>query len=261
MTARPRVGVIFRPALAPERLREYVETVADTGLDDLWLWEDCFLEGGLSSATAALAWSSSIRVGIGLLPVPLRNPAVAAMEIATVSRLFPGRFVPAVGHGILSWMDQVGARAASPMGLLREAVTATRALLHGETVTISGDYVRLDGVALDWPPADVPPLLVGARGPKTLALAGELADGIVLDADVGSPDGVRAAIAASAAKRPQQVVVYVPIAAGDAAADVARSIAEYADAGATTIALQPATDDPDVLATIRVAGDAKAQLG
>jgi alkanesulfonate monooxygenase SsuD/methylene tetrahydromethanopterin reductase-like flavin-dependent oxidoreductase (luciferase family) len=257
MTTPPRVGVIFRPALPPERLREFVETVENAGLDDLWLWEDCFLEGGLSSATAALAWSSSLRVGIGLLPVPLRNPAVAAMEIATVSRLFPGRFAPAVGHGILSWMEQVGALAASPTTLLREWVTATRALLHGETVTVSGDYVRLDGVALDWPPADVPPLLVGARGPKTLALAGELADGIVLDAEVGSPEGVRAAIATSAARRPQEVIVYVPIAAGDAVGDVARTITQYADAGATTIALQPEADDPDVIATIRRAGEAK----
>jgi alkanesulfonate monooxygenase SsuD/methylene tetrahydromethanopterin reductase-like flavin-dependent oxidoreductase (luciferase family) len=255
------VGVIFRPQLPPEQLRSYVETVDSIGLDDLWLWEDCFLEGGLSSATAALAWSSTIRVGIGLLPVPLRNPAVAAMEIATLSRLFPHRFIPAVGHGILSWMDQVGAGAASPTTLLREWVTASRALLHGETVTVSGDYVRLDAVALDWPPIDVPPLLVGARGPKTLALAGELADGIVLDAEVGSPDGVRAAITTAAARRSHEVVVYVPIATADAVADVARTIQAYADAGATTVVMQPAGDDPDVAATIRLAGAAKAQLG
>jgi alkanesulfonate monooxygenase SsuD/methylene tetrahydromethanopterin reductase-like flavin-dependent oxidoreductase (luciferase family) len=264
MTARPRVGVIFRPNLAPERLRRYVETVEDTGLDDLWLWEDCFYEGGLTSASAALAWSTSIRVGVGLLPVPLRNPALAAMEIATVSRLFPGRFTPAVGHGVLTWMEQVGARAASPMGLLRESVTATRALLHGETVTVAGDYVRLDRVALDWPPIDVPPVLVGARGHKTLALAGELADGIVLDAEVTpggiSPDAVRDAIATSAASRPQQVVVYVPITAADPVAEVARTIRAYADAGATTVAMQPAPEDPDVDATIRLAASARSRL-
>jgi alkanesulfonate monooxygenase SsuD/methylene tetrahydromethanopterin reductase-like flavin-dependent oxidoreductase (luciferase family) len=261
MSPTPRVGVIFLPQLPPEQLRSYVETVDNVGLDDLWLWEDCFLEGGLSSATAALAWSSTIRVGIGLLPVPLRNPAVAAMEIATVSRLFPHRFVPAVGHGVLSWMEQVGAGAASPTTLLREWVTASRALLHGETVTVSGDYIRLDAVALDWPPLDVPPLLVGARGPKTLALAGELADGIVLDAVVGSPDGVRAAISTAAARRPHEVVVYLPVTPGQAVESVVQAIAGYADAGATTVVLQPEPDDPDVIATIRLAGDAKARLG
>ena len=77
------------------------------------MWEDRFAEGGLTTATAALAWSSSLRIGLGLMPVPLRNPALAGMEVATLARLFPGRFVPAVGHGVLPWMEQVGARAAT----------------------------------------------------------------------------------------------------------------------------------------------------
>jgi alkanesulfonate monooxygenase SsuD/methylene tetrahydromethanopterin reductase-like flavin-dependent oxidoreductase (luciferase family) len=128
----PRVGVLFRPQLPPERLREFVASAEASGLDDVWMWEDCFLEGGLTSAAAALAWSSSVRIGLGLMPVPLRNPALAAMEIATLARLFPGRFVPAVGHGVLTWMDQVGARAPAPMTLLREWVTATRSLLKGD---------------------------------------------------------------------------------------------------------------------------------
>jgi alkanesulfonate monooxygenase SsuD/methylene tetrahydromethanopterin reductase-like flavin-dependent oxidoreductase (luciferase family) len=284
----PRVGVVFRPQLPPERLRDYVTAAETAGLDDAWLWEDCFLEGGLTAATAALAWTSSIRVGVGLMPVPFRNPALAAMEMSTVARLFPGRFAPAAGHGVLAWMDQVGAGAASPMKLLREWVTAARALLHGETVTVSGEYVRLAGVALDWPPAEVPPLLVGARGPKTLALGGELADGLVLDVDI-SPAGVRRAIATAAAARPHDVVVYVLCGTGPgslervqaelqgpdagktgealaertamgSAADVAATIRAYADAGATTVILQPTGDDPDPAAVIELAAAARAVL-
>src|SRR5713101_5199800 len=163
----PRVGIVFRPQLPPERLRDFVASAEAAGLDDVWLWEDCFLEGGLTSAAAALAWSDSVRVGLGLMPVPLRNPALASMEIATLARLFPGRFVPAAGHGVTRWMSQVGAHAASPMTLLSEWVSATRALLNAETVTVNGVYVRLDEVSLDWPPTSVPHLLVGARGQKT----------------------------------------------------------------------------------------------
>jgi 5,10-methylenetetrahydromethanopterin reductase len=279
----PRVGVVFRPQLPPERLREFVASAEAGGLDDVWLWEDCFLEGGVAGAAAALAWSGSLRIGLGLMPVPFRNPALAAMEIATLARLFPGRFIPAAGHGVLSWMDQVGARVSSPLTLLREWVTAVRSLLHGQTVTVSGQHVRLNGVALDWPPAVVPPLLVGARGPKTLALAGEVADGLVLDADI-SPDGVRKSVATAAAARPHDVVAYLPSAAGPGAReridaelgqsertaahwaavgspeDVAGAIRAFAAAGATTVVLQPTGDDPDVAATVRLAADARAAL-
>jgi hypothetical protein len=65
-------------------------------------------------------------------------------------------------------------------------------------------------------PTSVPPLLVGARGQKTLALAGQIADGLVLDAGL-SPDGVRAAVATAAAARRQEVVVYLPCGAGHGA--------------------------------------------
>ncbi|MFC6345327.1 LLM class flavin-dependent oxidoreductase, partial [Nocardioides hankookensis] len=67
-------GVVFRPQSPPEELRAVVEHAEAAGLAELWLWEDCFLEGGLTTAAAALAWSTRLQVGIGLRPVPLRTP-------------------------------------------------------------------------------------------------------------------------------------------------------------------------------------------
>jgi alkanesulfonate monooxygenase SsuD/methylene tetrahydromethanopterin reductase-like flavin-dependent oxidoreductase (luciferase family) len=279
----PRIGLIIRPEWPPERLRGLAAAVEAAGLDDVWLWEDCFWSGGVAAVSAALAATSTVRVGLGLMPAPLRNPVLAAMEISGLARLYPGRFVPAAGHGVLPWMKQVGAAVDSPMGLLREWVAAVRALLHGETLTVSGQYVRLDHVALDWPPESVPPLLVGARGPKTLALAGELADGLCLDASL-TPAGVARAIEQSAARRSHEVVVYLPIGSAPGSAErilqqlreptdplaertalgtpaeVAASIRAYADAGATTIALQPTPDDPDIEGTLALAAEARAHL-
>jgi alkanesulfonate monooxygenase SsuD/methylene tetrahydromethanopterin reductase-like flavin-dependent oxidoreductase (luciferase family) len=184
--------VTFRPQSPPEELRAAVQAADRAGIAELWLWEDCFAEGGLTSAAAALSCSSRIKVGVGLLPVPLRNPALAAMEIAALARLFPGRFMPGLGHGVQQWMGQVGAAVPSPMTLLREYTSAVQDLLRGEVVTTDGRYVQLDQVKLDWPPDQVPPVLVGARGPRTLRLAGELADGVILDS-VDTADEVRAA--------------------------------------------------------------------
>ncbi|HTW10743.1 MAG TPA: LLM class flavin-dependent oxidoreductase [Acidimicrobiales bacterium] len=271
------LGLVFLPQLAPERLRAVSQAADEAGLEELWLWEDCFFESGVASAAAALAWTNRAGVGIGLLPVPLRNVALAAMEIATMQRLFPGRVRVAVGHGVQSWMGQVGARAASPLSLLREHLSALRCLLDGQEVTTTGQYVRLDGVRLEWPPLAPPELLAGASGPRSLRLSGELADGTVLTGGT-SPDGVRRARglieqgrAVSGRDGRHDMVVYLLAATGPGAEDrllreyqkwgfgpgervgvagdadeVARAIGEFVRAGAGTVVLQPTADEPDM---------------
>jgi alkanesulfonate monooxygenase SsuD/methylene tetrahydromethanopterin reductase-like flavin-dependent oxidoreductase (luciferase family) len=250
------LGAIFRPQLPPERLRAVVLAAEDAGLDELWLWEDCFREGGISSVAAALAWTTRLRVGVGLLPVPLRNVALTAMELATLQRMFPDRALVGIGHGVQEWMEQVGARVDSPVTLLREYTIALRALLRGERVTVEGRYVRLDDVALDWPPDPVPPVFVGAVGPRTLRLAGELADGTILTAST-TAEGVREARrlideAHDAAGRTDQhrLIVYLESAVdgAGAAAEVAR---RWADAGADTVVFQPTDDNSDPEAFVR----------
>ncbi|GIE75836.1 oxidoreductase [Actinoplanes philippinensis] len=268
------VGAIALPQLPPERFRGVVEAAEEAGLEELWLWEDCFLTSGVATVSAALAWTDRLTVGVGLLPVPLRNVAIAAMELATLHRLFPGRARIGVGHGVQDWMGQVGARAGSPMTLLREHVTALRELLAGERVTVDGRYVHLDGVALDWPPTAAAPVLVGASGPKTLRLAGEIGDGVIISAG-NTPDDVRAARAVIG---DSPLVVYLHTATGPGAAErlegervrwgydtiedravsgdadaVAEQVGRWAEAGADTVVLQPAPDDPDPEGFVRFA--------
>ncbi|MEW2076127.1 LLM class flavin-dependent oxidoreductase [Streptomyces sp. NPDC013433] len=271
------LGAVFRPQLAPERLRAVAELADDVGLEELWLWEDCFREGGISTAAAALAWTERVRVGVGLLPVPLRNVAMTAMEAAGLHRMFPGRAILGVGHGVQDWMGQVGARAESPLTLLRERLVALRALLGGERVTTEGRYVRLDDVALDWPPQGPVEVLAGATGPRTVRLTGEAADGTILTADT-PPEGVRQArrlidegrAAAGRTDGPHKVVVYLLAATGVGAGErvradlvaegvdgeaevgvagdagtVAKAVRRLAEAGADSVILQPTSDEPD----------------
>jgi alkanesulfonate monooxygenase SsuD/methylene tetrahydromethanopterin reductase-like flavin-dependent oxidoreductase (luciferase family) len=272
MTPRPRIGAVYRPQVAPENLAAAARAADDAGLDELWLWEDCFLSGGVSSAAIALANSARLTVGIGVLPVPMRNVALAAMEIATLHRAFPGRLRVGVGHGVQEWMGQIGVRAESPMTLLREYLTCLTALLRGETVSFDGRYVHLEDVALDWPPTTDVEVLAAAMGPRTLALSGELAAGTVLPGGT-TPDQVRAAVAGirrgqeGRAASPHSVVTYLLCATGldaserileeiahweyrptddihvtgDAAA-IASGLRRWVDAGSDTVVLQPAAD-------------------
>lgn len=228
------MGCVFRPQFAPERIASTASAADAAGLDELWLWEDCFLSGGISSAAIALSNSHHLRVGVGVLPVPMRNVALTAMEIATLARAFPGRVRIGVGHGVQEWMAQIGESVGSPMTLLREHLTCLTTLLCGDEVTFHGRYVQLDGVRLDWPPSHTPELLAAAVGPKTLRLSGELAGGTVLTSGT-SPDATRSAIAeirAGAAKvsrrQPHSVVTYLLCATGaNAHQDLADEIMQW----------------------------------
>ncbi len=64
-SAVPRLGVTFIPTIEPEQLKDFVWVAEDSGLDEIWLWEDCFKESGVASAAAALAWTERIHVGVG----------------------------------------------------------------------------------------------------------------------------------------------------------------------------------------------------
>jgi alkanesulfonate monooxygenase SsuD/methylene tetrahydromethanopterin reductase-like flavin-dependent oxidoreductase (luciferase family) len=248
------LAAVFPPSQPPERIGAVAAAADAAGLAELWVWEDCFKESGIATATAMLAATSRITVGIGLLPVPLRNVALTAMELATLGRLFPGRLMAGVGHGVLSWMGQVGARADSPMTLLREYAAALYALLHGETVTTRGRYVNLDAVALDWPPAVVPPLLVGGVRPRTVSLAGELADGVIISSGP-TPEEIRAAVGhfhAARAAATGDVVVFTSASAASPAEDIAAVVRDYAAAGATHVAVNADEEDADLVRFVGV---------
>ncbi len=152
----------------------------DAGFDEVWVVEDCFFSGGLASAAIALSATSTITVGIGILPAVVRNPAFAAMEAATLAGAFPDRLHLGMGHGVGDWMQQVGAKPASWLTSLEETTVAVRDLLHGRSVTTAGDYVQLDAVQLEFPPEQPPLISLGVRGPKSVSLAGRVADGLIL---------------------------------------------------------------------------------
>ncbi|MFG3408024.1 LLM class flavin-dependent oxidoreductase [Streptomyces sp. NPDC048142] len=203
------VGVLLPRDLPADRILPYAHRAEELGFDAVWVVEDLGFRGGIAQAAAVLASTDRVRVGIGLLPAGARNVAFAAMEVATLAQLFPGRVVVAVGHCMPHWMRSVGQWPKSPLTFLREYVDALRALLRGELTQRHGQYVHLDGVKLDPSalPGIVPDILAGVRGPKSLAVSGEVADGTVL-AEPVTPEYVRAALGHIAAGRPHRVVAY-----------------------------------------------------
>jgi 5,10-methylenetetrahydromethanopterin reductase len=212
----PSIGIIFHPRFPPESLAGFARKAETAGFDELWLWDDCFLPGALTSAAIALSATRQLKVGIGLMPAAAYNPLFAAMEITTLARAFPGRILPGFGHGLSHWMAQIGAAAQSPLAALEETVTSVRRLLEGEQVTLHGERVYLDQVQMQVTPEQVPPLYVGAMRGRTLRLAGRSGDGVILTG-MSSPayvhwagDHIRAGMAEAGRTR-HRTVVYVDV--------------------------------------------------
>jgi alkanesulfonate monooxygenase SsuD/methylene tetrahydromethanopterin reductase-like flavin-dependent oxidoreductase (luciferase family) len=256
-----RVGVVYRPDFRPDSLRHIASASERVGVDELWLWEDCFLQGGIAQAAVALASTDTLTVGLGVLPAPLRNVVTTAMEIATLESMFPGRIRVGIGHGVQDWMRQAGAAVASPLMLMREYVTALQDLLEGRSVSVAGRYVRLDNVRLDWPPQQRVPVLIGGTGPKTLALAGEIADGVILDsqytvATLRAPLGHIASGRVDRGGAPFSTVLFLECAVDQ----VAGSAGPFLDAGVDTLVFQPVGPQTGLPELVSAAGDLASRL-
>ncbi len=187
---RSPVGLVLGSALEPEALPGLARLAEQRGFGELWFAEDYFFTGGISGAAAALAATEQIPVGLGVVSAMVRHPALLAMEIATLDRMFPGRLRPGIGTGVPAWMRQIGLKPRSPLSALRESVTGVKRLLDGEEVSHEGRCFTFDRVKLEHPPATRVPVSMGVLAPKAMRLSGEIADGNVLSV-LASPAYVR----------------------------------------------------------------------
>lgn len=273
---------MFDRDLPPESLAEFARAVEAAGADDLWLVEDLRWAGSIASAATALAATRALRVGIGIAPAPLRNPALLAMEFGTLARLHPGRLAAGIGHGVPEWMTQVGASVPHKLALLEETISAVRAILRGEEVSVDGRAIHLEGMRLVHPPRQPPPVIAGVIGPRSLESAGRVADGTLIVEGRGPDDlpGIRALIekgrAHAAAGRPHELIIFTHLCLGEDrekvrgaiapiladysrllgvpqervftvsgdAAQVARQVRRLWEAGVDTVVLRPVGDEP-----------------
>lgn len=170
---------------------DYVAYAESRGFDAVWQAESRLVREATVPLAAYAAVTGHIRLGSGVSDCWSRNPARLAATFSTLDDLAPGRVLLGIG----AWWDplaaKVGITRAHPLTVMREVVTAVQALLANETVTFHGEWVHLTGVELDYVyqerrPKDVP-IYIGATGDRMLQLAGEIADGVVLNYLV-SPD-------------------------------------------------------------------------
>jgi 5,10-methylenetetrahydromethanopterin reductase len=186
MTARSGVGLVLGSAIAPEDIRTAAATAEASGFDEIWLAEDFFFTGGISGAGLVLGATSHVKVGLGVVSAVARHPALLAMEISTLSRVYDQRLIAGVGLGVPAWVRQMGLHPRSPLAALRECVTSVKSLLRGDTIDAHGEVYDFNNVKLTYPETGPPtPIRMGVSGPNMLQLSGEVADGSVLSVAAG----------------------------------------------------------------------------
>jgi len=181
-----RAGVTFASlmGLGPTVAVETARLAEEVGYRSFWTAETTGPEA-FSLLTAVGAAAPSLDLGTGVLALQLRTPMVVAMAGATIQALHPERDI-VIGVGISSpvvtqrWHGvPYGER---PVARVREYVTLLRACLSGEKVDFAGDFYEVKGFRLGVRLGERrPKIVLGALNPAMLRLAGELADGVLLN--------------------------------------------------------------------------------
>jgi 5,10-methylenetetrahydromethanopterin reductase len=190
---------------------EYARYAEDRGFEAVWQAESRLVREATVPMAAYAAVTDRIKVGSGVVNNWTRNVGLLAATFSTLDDLAPGRIVLGIG----AWWDplaaKVGITRTRPLKAMRETVETTRRLLAMERVTYHGEFFNVDDIEIDIvhgdrSPKNVP-IYIGATGMKMMELAGEIADGVVLNYMVSPIYNEQAldALAAGAARSGRRV--------------------------------------------------------
>jgi probable F420-dependent oxidoreductase len=186
MTSPGPLGLTFASFmnLGLDRAVEAAEWAGELGYSSFWTAETTGPEAFVTLAAAG-ATNPDLDLGTGVIALQLRTPGVVAMAGATLQSLHPERDI-LLGIGVSSPVVTTQWHGADygdrPLARVREYVTLLRECLSGEPVTFEGDFYQVRKFRLGIRLGERrPKIVVAALNPGMLRLAGELADGVLLN--------------------------------------------------------------------------------
>ena len=186
-----RIGLCFTGQ--PYSIRQMVEGAQEAerlGYDSVWLAEDSWTgRDAVTTLTAVAMNTRRIRVGTCLVGATTRHPALTAMTFNALREFASGRLVLGIGlaggwHPLFA--EGAGWGGKPSLNTMRDTVRAVKSLFEGGQ-TAWGEGTRGMMVPRPWfsgamlPDNTAVPVYMGAVGPKMTALAGEVADGLLLE--------------------------------------------------------------------------------
>ena len=232
---RLKTGVALQGRYPPEVFEEMVGVIDAARYDYLWLTDSSLhTRNPYVHLTLAARMTTRLHLGTAVTNPATRHPGIVAVNAATLEELAPGRTILGIGAGDRP-LETLGLRPAR-LAELRASIDAIRRLLDGEHVDHKGPGFSMVDAHLRFDVAGSIPMFISASGPKTLELAGEIADGVIFLGGLFR-DGIEYGLehiqhGADRAGRPRPHVAvfgYGAIDDGDpdGALDAARSIAAW----------------------------------
>jgi len=180
-----RVALYLQDAHPIRQGMELAQYAEARGFEAVWQAESRLVRDAIVPMAAYAAVTEKIKIGSGVINNWTRNIGLLAATFLTLDDLAPDRIICGIG----AWWDplarNVGIERRKPLKAMRETIVVMKQLLRLERVTFHGEFHHVDGIELDVvhgrrEPRNVP-IYIGATGAKMMELAGEIADGVVLN--------------------------------------------------------------------------------
>jgi 5,10-methylenetetrahydromethanopterin reductase len=177
-----KFGIEFVPKEPYWKITYYTVQAEKGGFSNLWITDHFNNRNVYVALTTAAIYTNKITLGPGVTNPYMVNPVFTAQAMATLNELAPGRVVLGIGAGDKTTLRCVGVELHKPLKAVRESVDIIRMLIRGEKVVFKGEIFRIDGARFFFKPTGGVPIYIGAQGPKMLALAGKIGDGVLINA-------------------------------------------------------------------------------
>lgn len=127
--------------------------------------------------------TDEIKMGPGVTNPYVTHPAESASAIQTINEMSEGRAIFGIGAGDKFTLNHIGLNWDNPLQRTRESIEIIRSLLEGKRLDFDGEFFELNSAKLDFgKDYQEIPIYLGAQGPQMLELAGEIAEGVLINA-------------------------------------------------------------------------------
>ncbi len=184
-----KIGIEILPIGNLEKIVNIAKLCEESNLDSIWVTDHYYNKNVYITLTLLTLNTEKIMLGIGVTNPYVVHPAWTASAVATLQELSRGRIILGIGAGDKTTLESIGIERVKPLKAVKECVEIIRRLLNCEILNYEGEIFKLRNAKLNIKSRIDVPIYIGAQAPKMLKLAGEIGDGVLINAS--DPEYVR----------------------------------------------------------------------